>query len=86
MPITPTSSLIQALSYPARPAGAEPPESPAAKLDAARAAARAAFQAAAGQQGSKPAADSTAPKPVDPTPVTENGRIRPRGSVINIIV
>ncbi len=82
MPISPTSSLIQALSAPARPTGAEPGV-PAGKAEAARAAARAAFQAV---QQNKPAAETSAPKPVDPTPAAEPGRLRPRGSIINITV
>jgi hypothetical protein len=84
MQIPPSASLLHALSHPARPAGTEPAV-PADKAAAARAAARAAFQAAQLQQ-QEPAAPVTAPKAVDPAPAAEQGRIRPRGSVVNIVI
>ena len=82
MPISPSASLIHALSFPTRPAGTEP-NAAVNKADAARAAARAAFQAA---QQNKPAAETTAPKPVEPAPASEPGKLRPRGSIVNITV
>jgi hypothetical protein len=82
MQILPSSALLNALST-ARPA-APATNAPVAKSEAARAAARAAFQAA---QQPKPTPSPVVPAtPASPPLAPDQTRIRPRGSLINVVV
>jgi hypothetical protein len=86
MQVPPSTSLLHALSRTAEPSA------PAAtsRAEAARAAAKAAFQnvknPAASTQLAQAASQQTAVAPTAQASTSQPGRILPRGSVVNIVV